>query len=286
MYRSLLRLPSIYVLSGGLLCCAGHDFDLHTLFSPARRGCAPLLAQDGAGQGGIIIDPNANSGTDVATMNPLLNNDVYSAIITGLLFPNLIGIDPEKGVFVPGARNGLANDWSISDDGLTYTYTLRDDWNWSDGTPITAQDFVFSYNAIASGKTSSPRSYAVAAINKVEAPDDHTLVITYNSPACNNLDNTNAIVPVPSQAIQAQIGERLLQDRRHGFQPESDGQRGSLLVRGVRGGAAGQPPGEPGLSRCDRRLRQPDRLHLQERQRYGRGAGTVPRRRTQPDGYI
>jgi peptide/nickel transport system substrate-binding protein len=165
----------------------------------------PLLAQ--GGEGGIIIDPNTNSGTDVATMNPLLNNDVYSAIITDFLYPTLIGIDPEQGVFAPGARDGLATSWEVSEDGLVYTYTLRDDWSWSDGTPITSNDFVYSYNAIASGDTSSPRSYAVAAIASVEAPDDHTLVITYNSPACNNLDNTNAIVPVPSHAIQEQIGE-------------------------------------------------------------------------------
>lgn len=169
----------------------------------------PLLAQ--GGEGGIIIDPNSNSGTDVATMNPLLNNDVYSSIVTGLLYPTLIGIDPEQGLFAPGARDGLATNWEVSDDGLVYTFSLRDDWSWSDGTPITSNDFVYAYNAIASGDTSSPRSYAVAAISSVEAPDDHTLVITYNSPACNNLDNTNAIVPIPSHVLQAQIGEDFTQ---------------------------------------------------------------------------
>ena len=167
----------------------------------------PILAQDSGGQGGIIIDPNANSGTDVATMNPLLSNDVYSNIVTSLLFPTLLPIDPDKGVFTPGARNGLAKDWSISDDGLTITYNLRDDYVWSDGTPVTAQDFIYSYNAIVSGKTSSPRAYAVAPIVKVEAPDDHTLVITYQTAACNNLDNTNAVSPMPSHILEEQIGE-------------------------------------------------------------------------------
>src|SRR5664279_3340511 len=166
----------------------------------------PLAAQTQGGQGGIVIDPNTNSGTDVATMNPLLGNDVYSALVTHFLFPNLIGIDPVKGVFAPGARNGLAKSWDISADGLTITYHLRDDWNWSDGTPITAQDFIFAYDAIASGKTSSPRAYAVAPIVKVDAPDDHTLVITYKTAACNNLDNTNAVTPIPSHIFQQQIG--------------------------------------------------------------------------------
>src|SRR4051812_5033505 len=64
----------------------------------------PLYAQDEGGQGGIIIEPNANANADVATMNPLLQNDVYSSEVNGLLFPTLIGIDPETGVFAPGAR--------------------------------------------------------------------------------------------------------------------------------------------------------------------------------------
>jgi len=166
----------------------------------------PLMAQDTAGQGGVIIDPNANSGTDVATMNPLLSNDVYSNIVTSFLFPVLIGIDPDTGNFAPGARGGLAKSWDVSDDGLTYTYHLRDDWNWSDGTPITAADFVFSYDAVASGKTSSPRTYSAAVIDKVAAPDDHTLVITYKTAACNNLNNTNGIVPLPSKLLTSQIG--------------------------------------------------------------------------------
>ena len=166
----------------------------------------PLAAQDQGGQGGIIIDPNPNVGTDVATMNPLLINDTYSAIVGGLLYPTLLGIDPQTGVFAPGARGGLTKSWDVSDDGMTITYHLRDDWNWSDGTPITAQDFIYAYNAIASGETSSPRGSAAAPIVKVKAPDDYTLVITYQTAARNNLDNTNQISPVPAHIFMQQIG--------------------------------------------------------------------------------
>lgn len=166
----------------------------------------PVLAQEG-GQGGIIIEPNSNAGSDVATLNPILGNDVYSSRVYQLMFTTLLGIDPEKGVFAPGARNGLAKDWSYSEDGKTITYTLRDDMQWSDGTPVTAQDWIYAYNAVASGETSSPRGYAAAVIDKVEAPVPHTLVVTYKSAACNNLDNTNAIYPVPSHIFQEQVGE-------------------------------------------------------------------------------
>jgi peptide/nickel transport system substrate-binding protein len=165
-----------------------------------------VKGQTFADGGGIIIEPNSNSGTDVATLNPLLGNDVYSQRVYGFMFPNLIGIDPKIGLFAEGARNGLAKSWKYSDDGKTITYTLRQDWKWTDGTPVTAADWIYSYNAIASGKITSPRSYAVAVIDKVESPDPYTLVVHYKTPACNNINNTNAIIPIPAHVFQKEIG--------------------------------------------------------------------------------
>lgn len=165
----------------------------------------PTAAQGGGG--GIIIEPNSNSGTDVATLNPILGNDVYSARVYGLMFPNLIGIDPKTGLFAEGARGGLAKSWKYSDNGNTITYTLRQDYKWTDGTPVTATDFIYAYKAIASGKIKSPRSYAVAPITGVESPDPYTLVIHYKTPACNNLNNTNAITPIPAQVFTKEISD-------------------------------------------------------------------------------
>jgi peptide/nickel transport system substrate-binding protein len=164
----------------------------------------PALAQEG-GQGGIIIE--GNSQGDVKTMNPILFNDVYSRRVINLMFPYLIAVDPKAGLYAKGAPDGLAKDWAISDDGKTYTFTLRDDWKWSDGTPITSADYLFSYNAVASGKTTSPRTSALAFIDSVEAPDAHTLVIHFKTGACNNIDNATSIRPVPSAAFKAQIGD-------------------------------------------------------------------------------
>lgn len=143
----------------------------------------------------------------MATLNPILGNDVYSQRVYGLMFPNLIGVDPEAGLFAEGARNGLVKTWKYSDEGKTITYTLRQDWKWTDGTPVTAADFVYAYKAINSGKVKSPRSYAVAVIESVESPDPYTLVIHYKTPACNNLNNTNAIVPLPAHVFQKEVGE-------------------------------------------------------------------------------
>jgi peptide/nickel transport system substrate-binding protein len=155
------------------------------------------------GDRGIIIEPNI--GDDVATMNPILANDVNSGRIVALLFPVLIGADPETGIYAPNTPGSMSSALDISDDGLTYTFTIRDDWNWSDGTPITANDWIYAYNAISSGATTSPRTVALPLIESVEAPDDHTLVIHINSAACNALNLLTDIQPLPAHAVDAQI---------------------------------------------------------------------------------
>ena len=48
----------------------------------------------------------------------------------------------------------LASDWSISDDGLTYTFTLRDDVTFANGDPLQAEDVVFSFNRLKTSKLS------------------------------------------------------------------------------------------------------------------------------------
>ena len=110
---------------------------------------SPLLtlAQDepAPGSGGVIVLPNApNAGTmaDVS-MNPLrasFNLGAYT-LITDLMFPYVVGVSPFTQYYGrvgdAGVTNALATDWTISDDGLTYTFTLRRDAVWSDGVPTT-----------------------------------------------------------------------------------------------------------------------------------------------------
>jgi peptide/nickel transport system substrate-binding protein len=164
----------------------------------------PLAAQEEGGQGGIIVE--GNLGGDPATFNPLVTNDTASQLVASLLFPNFVGIDPETTVFTPGADGALATDWTISDDGTVYTFTLRDDWTWSDGTPITSADVAYGFNVIASGQTGSPLGYVLDFIQSVEAPDPQTVVITFNSAACNNINNASYLPIVPAHVMENLTG--------------------------------------------------------------------------------
>jgi peptide/nickel transport system substrate-binding protein len=167
----------------------------------------PAMAQDaeipGPGEGEPIITPNF--GADVATLNPFLADDGTSTGIISRLYPSLVGIDDDTGGFAPGARGGLATDWTVSEDGLTYTFTLRQDLNWSDGTPVTAQDLVYSYGVLEdesvnlSGSLVSTRE----AIESLTAIDDYTVEITFATPDCTAIANSATIPVVPAQTFQA-----------------------------------------------------------------------------------
>jgi peptide/nickel transport system substrate-binding protein len=70
----------------------------------------------------------------------------------------------------------LASEWEISDDGLTYTFTLRDDVLFSNGDPLTADDVVFTINRLKNVKGNP--SFLADPIASVEATDDQTVVFT------------------------------------------------------------------------------------------------------------
>ena len=120
------------------------------------------------------------------------NSTVYEADILRDLFTGLTAQDAKANV-IPGA----AESWTVSPDGKVYTFKLRANGKWSDGTPVTADDFVFSWRRLLDQATASQYAYMLypivngEAINKgekkpeelgIKALDDHTLQITLNAP--------------------------------------------------------------------------------------------------------
>lgn len=164
----------------------------------------PASAQEvGPGEGSPIIYP---SFSDPVTFNPLLSSDSNSGDVIARIFPAFIGIDPQTGVYVPGANGALAESWEVSEDGRTYTFTIRSDWTWSDGTPFSSTDIKYSYDAITSGEIDTPLASALISIESVEAPDAQTVVITYTNPTCTALNVAANILPVPSHVFLETIG--------------------------------------------------------------------------------
>jgi peptide/nickel transport system substrate-binding protein len=121
---------------------------------------------------------------DAQTANPILAADPASRAMSALMFEGLLGVDPFTGQLV----GNFAQGWTISDDGLRYTFTLREGLSWSDGQPITAHDFHFSYAALMSGKLDTPNVQHVAGITAIHVQDDRTFTVTFDRPNCGHLE--------------------------------------------------------------------------------------------------
>lgn len=164
----------------------------------------PALAQDegtlGPGEGAPVVE--TNFGGDIATLNPILIADGSSQDVADWLFPDLLAGDPDTGLPVKAGPGSLALDWTVSDDGTVYTFTLRSDAVWSDGTPITAADYKYAYDAIVSGEIDSRLTSSVENVASVEAPDATTLIVTFKTADCSALFTANFVPIVPSAKYQ------------------------------------------------------------------------------------
>lgn len=132
------------------------------------------------------------NGSEPETLDPHKSTGEGESWIEMDLFEGLVTADAQ-GRVIPGA----AQSWTISDDRLTYTFKLRPDGKWSDGTKVTASDFVFSWRRLVSPATRSRYAFFLwpvknaEAVSKgempasamgVEAVDDLTLRVTLEAP--------------------------------------------------------------------------------------------------------
>ena len=104
-----------------------------------------------------------NNGAEPEYIDPALMTGQPDGRIAQLLFEGLTTNDPKT----LEARPGAAERWEISSDLLTYTFHLRKDAYWSDGRPVTAQDFVYSWIRMLHPQTAS--RYASSGRSRVAA---------------------------------------------------------------------------------------------------------------------
>lgn len=189
----------------------------------AALAVVPAAAQDECCNGGVVIEGNFSG--DVATMNPILSSDTASQRIIGLTNIGFLAVDPPTAVIAEGALGGLVDTWDISEDGMTYTFNLRQDLTWTDGEPITAEDVMYSWAAIqagAEGVIDVPGSYVIdptgtAGILNVEAPDEYTVVVDFATAECTALSYAASLVPVPAHVMPADVAD--LMDADYNLNP-------------------------------------------------------------------
>jgi len=106
---------------------------------------------------------NYSLPTDIQTLDISKNTDQYSNQIIGNSGSNLLRVDA-KGKAIPD----LAKSIKVSSDGLTYTAQLRSGLKWSDGSKLTAQDFVYSWQRIVDPKTASQYAYLASGVKNAD----------------------------------------------------------------------------------------------------------------------
>ena len=164
-------------------------------------------------------------GPEVESIDPALNTTNDGANYLTYLFDNLLRTDKD-GKVVPS----LAQKYEVSDDGLTWTFHLRDGLKWSDGSDFTANDFVYSWQRMVDPDVAAPYAETVLgmvegydeAIGKpdekgnqtttpditklrVEAPDDKTFVVhmSHPTPYFDKLAAFAALSPVKKDVVEA-----------------------------------------------------------------------------------
>ena len=164
-------------------------------------------------------------GPEVESIDPALNTTNDGANYLTYLFDNLLRTDKD-GKVVPS----LAQKYEVSDDGLTWTFHLRDGLKWSDGSDFTANDFVYSWQRMVDPDVAAPYAETVLgmvegydeAIGKpdengnqtttpditklrVEAPDNKTFVVhmSHPTPYFDKLATFPALSPVKKDVVEA-----------------------------------------------------------------------------------
>lgn len=123
--------------------------------------------------------------TDILSMNSSTSTDGTSFIALTMCEAGLTQLD-EKNVPV----SDLAENWDVSSDGLEYTFHIRKDAKWSDGTALTANDFVYAWNRLIDPETASDYAFLIdknaesntTNIKDWTAEDDQTFKVTLSKP--------------------------------------------------------------------------------------------------------
>ncbi|HZW28634.1 MAG TPA: ABC transporter substrate-binding protein, partial [Trueperaceae bacterium] len=150
--------------------------------------------------GGTLV---AGMQTDPVGLDPHITNATSTRNMLENVYDTLVMFDSSLQI-VPA----LAESWEVSDDGLTWTFHLREGVTFHDGDPLQASDVVFSMNRIKDPAIASPRADDFAVVADIQAPDERTVVMTLSEPFSPLLSKLAASLNViVSEDVVAEHGD-------------------------------------------------------------------------------
>ena len=165
---------------------------------------APAAGQ--AKQGGRVI---LGEFADAKTLNPVTVTDVPSDVVTSRIYAALITVDPKPGEVGPG----LAEKFDFSADGKTLTFQLRDGLKFSDGSPLTGDDFKFTVMATLRSKKTNHKNNVDQIVGAKEyiagnaddvsgiKVDGKTITVTLVNPFCPALNQIGGLSIIPKSVF-------------------------------------------------------------------------------------
>ena len=159
----------------------------------AAVACATAVAQTPK-NGGVLIYA---TGIDAQTLDPQFVTDIPTFRVVRYIYEPLTQQD-ESGKITPA----LAVSWTLSNDKKTWTFKLRPNVKFHDGTPFNAAAVKFTFDRLVDKATGSPRASTLAAVSEVKVVDDMTVAIVTKepfAPLLSQLSAYNASIMSPTQ---------------------------------------------------------------------------------------
>lgn len=207
--RVIALLMAVVMVAGLTACGSGSTATEGTETTETTEETADAAT---TAEGGKIL--SVQVGPDPETIDPALNSAVDGGNMLLHSFECLLTVN-EEGQLAPGQ----AETWETSEDGLTWTFHLRDGLKWSDGSDLTANDFVYSWKRVCDPEVAAPYAETVLGMVagydeaiegnldalQVAATDDKTLVVTLKQPCAyfGSLAAFATLSPVQQATIEA-----------------------------------------------------------------------------------
>ncbi len=181
--------------------------------STVLTGCSS--SGDDTSSNADTFELSVSVGPEPETIDPQKNTASDGSTLVNHAFEGLMKLDSENNIV-----GGQAEKYEVSEDGKVYTFTLRNDAKWSDGEPVKASDFVYSWQRLVNPETASDYNYMIDMVVNaneimegkkdiselgIKAIDDKTLEITLTTPTAYFLEICAfpATYPVRSDIVDA-----------------------------------------------------------------------------------
>lgn len=185
--KRLVAFLSLLVLALLITACGGAadptaEAPAESTETEAPADASAETGEPAAEEAAEMEEPMSGSGVLRVAMQPIVNTDPLliasdsEVLVANHVYDYLVDIDPQSN---PAPR--LATEWTVSDDGLTYTFTLAEGVTWHDGSDFSAADVVWTFERLRDTE-GLPTADLYANIASVEAVDDLEVTFTLTEP--------------------------------------------------------------------------------------------------------